>query len=539
MQDIRPNVQTKSVTNKSFTINDSNEFKESFDKAQQALEGLESSVSTIELTPGPQGIQGEQGLTGNDGFQGDQGLIGPEGIKGDQGIAGPQGIKGDIGDQGIQGLIGLKGDTGSNGSQGDKGDTGEQGLIGPQGEIGSQGIQGLIGLKGDIGDQGIQGLTGDNGLQGLKGDTGDQGLNGDQGIQGPIGLKGDTGNTGLQGTTGSQGIQGLTGLQGDTGLKGDKGNIGDQGIQGIQGPIGLQGANGITGKSAYQTAVDNGYVGTESEWNAEFTTDFDEDHFGFFNKEIEGVQQLVFQPKAEGLLSKLQALPSFQTYIMQIIDGVLNAPPAESLDLFEVATSTFANVAPDDRGEYKVTFTNLLTGDYLLVFANRPTGAGNLTVPAGWVQLFLDSRVQILGRERQAGDPLIYDFYKMTANLYARNGLVAVAIRGFEGSGSIQAIAGTLSTGTVGGVITVNSVTVDVDDEYIAIACVADQNDINATHTYSDGFESNAKIIVGSYDQVISIGSKSIVNGGISGTTSIISAGNPEAVMILLKKNKV
>jgi len=74
----------------------------------------------------------------------------------------------------------------------------------------------------------------------------------------------------------------------------DEGNVGDesafleslrgeQGIQGIQGEQGVQGEKGdgldystmtpeeianVTGKSAYEVAVDSGFVGTESEWLA-------------------------------------------------------------------------------------------------------------------------------------------------------------------------------------------------------------------------------------------------------------------------------
>lgn len=34
----------------------------------------------------------------------------------------------------------------------------------------------------------------------------------------------------------------------------------------VQGIPGKDGKNGIDGKSAYQIALDNGYIGTESEW---------------------------------------------------------------------------------------------------------------------------------------------------------------------------------------------------------------------------------------------------------------------------------
>ena len=208
-----------------------------------------------------------------------------------------QGAKGEKGDKGdpftysdftaeqLAALKGEKGDTGERGPQG------EQGIQGPKGDTGEPGPQGPAGadgvsvthswngtaltvtsasgtssadLKGEKGEQGIQGA------QGPKGDTGEQGPQGIQGIQGP---KGDTGEQGPQGI---QGIQGEQGPQGETGPQGPKGDTGEQGPQGIQGPQGVQGPEGpqgpagvagADGKSAYQTAVEAGYAGTETAFN--------------------------------------------------------------------------------------------------------------------------------------------------------------------------------------------------------------------------------------------------------------------------------
>ena len=52
------------------------------------------------------------------------------------------------------------------------------------------------------------------------------------------------------------------------GERGPQGEQGPQGPKGIQGPHGIQGPQGDPGKSAYQHAVDNGFVGTEQEWLA-------------------------------------------------------------------------------------------------------------------------------------------------------------------------------------------------------------------------------------------------------------------------------
>lgn len=64
-----------------------------------------------------------------------------------------------------------------------------------------------------------------------------------------------------------------TGAYADTGYaaQGPKGDIGATGPQGPMGPQGIQGETGATGaagESAYEQAVDGGYTGTESEFNA-------------------------------------------------------------------------------------------------------------------------------------------------------------------------------------------------------------------------------------------------------------------------------
>ena len=62
---------------------------------------VDEAIETIELTPGPQGIQGEKGDPGEQGPKGDTGEQGPKGDtgpKGDPGIQGEQGPKGDPGE---------------------------------------------------------------------------------------------------------------------------------------------------------------------------------------------------------------------------------------------------------------------------------------------------------------------------------------------------------------------------------------------------------------------------------------------------------
>lgn len=61
----------------------------------------------------------------------------------------------------------------------------------------------------------------------------------------------------------------------DTGKpsRGEKGDKGDKGEKGDTGATGESGADGADGKSAYQIALDNGFVGSQSEWLASLKGD--------------------------------------------------------------------------------------------------------------------------------------------------------------------------------------------------------------------------------------------------------------------------
>lgn len=72
-------------------------------------------LKKIELTPGPQGERGQQGVPGI------QGLRGPKGDPGPQGAIGPKGDQGEKGERGLQGLQGLQGVKGDQGIPGPKG----------------------------------------------------------------------------------------------------------------------------------------------------------------------------------------------------------------------------------------------------------------------------------------------------------------------------------------------------------------------------------------------------------------------------------
>lgn len=132
------------------------------------------------------------------------------------------------------------------------------------------------------GATGSQGATGPTGATGPAGPTGATGVQGEQGATGPQGDAGVTGATGAVGATGPTGLQGDTGLTGATGAQGATGDIGATGAQGPQGNPGQQGLTGATGAtgaqgiSAYQVALNNGFVGTEAEWLASLVAPTDD-----------------------------------------------------------------------------------------------------------------------------------------------------------------------------------------------------------------------------------------------------------------------
>ncbi|MBQ4102294.1 MAG: collagen-like protein, partial [Oscillospiraceae bacterium] len=97
--------------------------------------------------------------------------------------------------------------------------------------------------------------------------NGKKGAKGEPGETGPQGAKGDKGEKGDKGDPGAKGDKGDPGEQGEQGIQGEKGDKGDPGVQGEQG------AAGVAGKSAYETAKDGGFAGTEEEFAVKLAED--------------------------------------------------------------------------------------------------------------------------------------------------------------------------------------------------------------------------------------------------------------------------
>lgn len=167
----------------------------------------------VDLPPGPQGPQGEPGPAGKDGADGPPGEQGPEGARGPQGLPGIEGPQGPPGRDGIDGA------------------DGEPGAPGKDGERGPQGLPGADGAS-------AYQVAVSSGFTGAETEW----------LASLVGPEGPAGQDGVDGQDGAPGAPGADGAEGP------------------RGPQGIQGEPGADGKSAYQIALDEGFVGTEAEF---------------------------------------------------------------------------------------------------------------------------------------------------------------------------------------------------------------------------------------------------------------------------------
>lgn len=267
-------------------------------------DGTQTIITSLKGDKGDQGEQGIQGVQGEKGETGATGPVivpsvdangimsftiqdtaiapqsvsvrgpqGPQGVQGEQGVQGTRGPQGLQGIQGIQGPKGEKGDPGATGAEGSRGVQGPEGPVGPQGPVGPAGKDGtslyiedsyptVAALKNAIpnGDTKMY-FVRENGECYIWSETENDWVSVGA-LQGPIGPQGP------QGIQGPQGKEGATGPAGRDGAQGPQGIQGPQGVEGPEGPQGPAGVAGADGKSAYQTAVESGYSGTETAFNS-------------------------------------------------------------------------------------------------------------------------------------------------------------------------------------------------------------------------------------------------------------------------------
>src|SRR5699024_2034311 len=142
------------------------------------------------------------------------------------------------------------------------GEQGPEGPEGPQGPPGPPGADGKDGADGERGPEGPRGPKGEDGAPGAPGADGDDGASAYQ-VAVAAGFAGTEAEW-LDSLVGEEGPRGPAGADGADGERGPEGPEGPRGPQGIQGEPGVDGSDGADGKSAYQIALDEGFVGDES-----------------------------------------------------------------------------------------------------------------------------------------------------------------------------------------------------------------------------------------------------------------------------------
>ncbi|MBQ2997508.1 MAG: hypothetical protein IJD62_00755 [Oscillospiraceae bacterium] len=145
---------------------------------------------------------------------------------------------------------------------------------------GADGKDGKDGIDGKDGRDGVDGKDGSNGMDGYSGTDGADGKDGRDGTDGRNGKDGMDGKNGLSayeialqnGYTGT--IEDFVGLLlGRNEVSEDVPSVEEdfeQGEAAVEGEIEIEGSSGsyipVPGKSAYEIALDHGYIGTEEEW---------------------------------------------------------------------------------------------------------------------------------------------------------------------------------------------------------------------------------------------------------------------------------
>ena len=165
---------TEVLTSKSLFIlgkdNQSSKMTFNIVKYQSGIKG-DTGIAGPKGDKGDNGINGTIGPKGNNGEKGDKGEKGEKGDKGNKGDKGDKGNKGEDGRDGRDSIVpGPQGIQGFPGPSGEIGPQGIQGFPGPSGEIGPEGIQGIQGLMGEKGDKGDKGDIGTKGQEGEPGD---------------------------------------------------------------------------------------------------------------------------------------------------------------------------------------------------------------------------------------------------------------------------------------------------------------------------------------------------------------------------------
>lgn len=234
---------------------------------------------------------------------------------------------------------------------------------------------------------------------------GPTGPTGPTGPQGPTGPTGPQGNPGVQGP---QGPQGPTGPQGNTGPQGPQGNPGPQGSPGSTGPQGLTGPTGPQGYSAYQLALQAGFVGTEAQWRASLKGDKGDQGIQGVPGEVTAAQLNAVKAAIGNLLTENQAKPTTVGAYPSLTDctetapGVYTATGTAGVNVFSAtpvaglaqgtSVTLMARVTCPGRTNrvrlrWRDAANNDIRNDYSAYVNSGSTAMLTATVPAGAVTL--------------------------------------------------------------------------------------------------------------------------------------------------------
>lgn len=166
-----------------------------------------------------------------------------------------------------------------------------------------------------------------------------------------------------------------------------KGEPGTQGPQGETGPQGQQGEQGIPGKSAYQIAQENGYSGSEQEFNQILGALADTATLNEINEKIGNSSD---GSDVSSLFGKIAGLNS------QSSDGIIKSVQRGIVTFSDVNDKTI-QISPVNVNKSLVFITNTLSGTYITSdgsLGNYETGSTSGIVSFNGSQLKISSNYQ-------------------------------------------------------------------------------------------------------------------------------------------------
>ncbi len=233
-------------------------------------------INNVKTSIKAKGENGENGANGADGTSGksayeiavENGFVGTEAewlesLKGQDGKDGQNGVTPTISSDGYWVINNVKTNVKARGEDGADGADG----VAPTIEISLDGYWVINNVKTNVKAEGTNGADGKNGANGTDGADGKSAYeiaveNGFVGTEAEWleSLKGQDGKDGQNGVTPTISSDGYWVINNV------KTNVKAKGEDGTNGVDGINGTDGEDGKSAYEIAVENGFVGTEAEW---------------------------------------------------------------------------------------------------------------------------------------------------------------------------------------------------------------------------------------------------------------------------------